>query len=125
MLIRALLAFLVLPGLVAFVVPLLLAWSGVPASSFNALALVLLVPGIMLLLWCTRTFFVTGKGTLAPWDPPRNLVSAGPYRFSRNPMYVAVSLIVWGWAIAFGAWVLALYALIVMAAFHLRVLLHE
>lgn len=125
MLTRALLAFITLPGLVAFVVPLLIAWPRVREGSFNALALVLLVPGITLLLWCVRDFFVTGKGTLAPWDPPRNLVSSGPYRYSRNPMYVGVSLILWGWAIAFGAWALVLYALIVMVAFHVRILLNE
>jgi protein-S-isoprenylcysteine O-methyltransferase Ste14/pimeloyl-ACP methyl ester carboxylesterase len=125
MFLRALTAFLALPGLAAFVAPLLLAWPRVREGAFSALALVLLIPGITLLIWCVRDFLVTGKGTLAPWDPPRNLVSSGPYRFSRNPMYVAVSLILFGWAIAFGSWTLVLYALIVMAAFHLRVLFHE
>ena len=125
MLSRALLAFLALPGVVAFGVPLLIAWPRVREGSFNGLALILLIPGITLLLWCVRDFFVTGKGTLAPWDPPRNLVSSGPYRYSRNPMYVGVSLMLWGWAIAFGSWALVLYALIVMVAFHLRVLLNE
>src|SRR6185436_13839510 len=125
MLFRALLAFLALPGLVAFAVPLLIAGPRVREGSFNALALVLLIPGITLLLWCVRDFFVTGKGTLAPWDPPRNLVSSGPYRVSRNPMYVGVSLILWGWAIAFSSRALVLYALAVMVVFHLRVLLNE
>ena len=125
MLFRALLAFLALPGLVAFSVPLLIAWPRVREGSFNALALILLVPGITLLLWCVRDFLVTGKGTLAPWDPPRNLVSSGPYRYSRNPMYVGVSLILWGWAMAFGSSALIVYALIVMVAFHVRVLVNE
>ena len=125
MLLRALLAFLALPGLVAFAVPLLIAWPRVRSGSFNPFAVILLVPGITLLIWCVRDFLVTGKGTLAPWDPPRNLVSSGPYRYSRNPMYVGVTLILWGWAIAFGSWALVLYALVVMVAFHLRVLLHE
>ncbi|MBL8692484.1 MAG: hypothetical protein JNJ88_00145 [Planctomycetes bacterium] len=31
-----------------------------------------------------------GRGTPAPWDPPRKLVVAGHYRLSRNPMYVGV-----------------------------------
>jgi protein-S-isoprenylcysteine O-methyltransferase Ste14/pimeloyl-ACP methyl ester carboxylesterase len=125
MLLRALLAFLALPGVVAFVVPVLIAWPRVRGGSVNGLALVFLVPGITLLLWCVRDFFVTGKGTLAPWDPPRYLVSSGPYRYSRNPMYVGVTLILWGWAIAFGSRSLVLYALIVMVAFHVRVLLNE
>jgi protein-S-isoprenylcysteine O-methyltransferase Ste14/pimeloyl-ACP methyl ester carboxylesterase len=125
MVLRALLAFLALPGLVAFAVPLLIAWPRVREGSFNVLALVLLIPGITLLLWCVRDFFVTGKGTLAPWDPPRKLVSSGPYRFSRNPMYVGVSLILLGWAVAFGLRGLLVYALIVMAGFHLHVVFFE
>jgi len=122
---RALLAFLALPGLVAFVVPLLIAWSPLREGRFNVLALVLLVPGISLLLWCVRDFLRVGRGTLAPWDPPRHLVSSGPYRFSRNPMYVGVSLILLGWALAFRSSVLLLYAVLVMAAFHLHVVLRE
>ena len=124
-LLAALIAFLALPGLVAFLAPLLLAWPRVREGSFNALALVLLIPGVALLLWCVRDFFVTGNGTLAPWDPPRNLVSSGPYRVSRNPMYVGVSLILLGWALAFRSSSLLLYALIVMGAFHLRVVFGE
>jgi pimeloyl-ACP methyl ester carboxylesterase/protein-S-isoprenylcysteine O-methyltransferase Ste14 len=125
MFLRSLTAFLALPGLVAFAAPLFMAWPLVRSGAFNPIALVLLIPGIALLLWCVRHFLVTGKGTLAPWDPPRHLVSTGAYRVSRNPMYVAVTLILFGWAIAFGAWGLVLYALIVMAAFHLRVVIHE
>jgi pimeloyl-ACP methyl ester carboxylesterase len=40
-------------------------------------------------------------------------------------MYVGVGLILCGWAMAFASWGLLLYALIVIAAFHLRVLLNE
>jgi protein-S-isoprenylcysteine O-methyltransferase Ste14/pimeloyl-ACP methyl ester carboxylesterase len=125
MLLRALLAFLALPGLVAFAVPLLIAWPRVREGPFNALALVFLIPGITLLISCARDFLVKGKGTLAPWDPPRQLVSSGPYRFSRNPMYVAVSLMLFGWSMAFASSALVLYALIVMVAFHLRVVFNE
>ena len=125
MLLRALLAFIALPGLVAFVAPLLLAWPRVRSGPFNAIALVLLIPGVTLLLWCVRDFLVIGKGTLAPWDPPRSLVSSGPYRFSRNPMYVGVSLMLLGWAMAFRSSGLLLYTLIVMLAFHLRVVFGE
>ena len=125
MLMRALLAVLALPGLVAFVAPLLIARSEIRAGSFNAFALVLLIPGLTLLVWCVRDFLVTGKGTLAPWDPPRLLVTSGPYRYSRNPMYVGVSLLLLGWSVAFRSSGLLLYACIVMLAFHLRVIVSE
>jgi protein-S-isoprenylcysteine O-methyltransferase Ste14/pimeloyl-ACP methyl ester carboxylesterase len=122
---RALLAFALLPGVVAVVVPLLLSWPALREGPFNWIALTLLVPGTGLLVWCVRDFYVRGKGTLAPWAPPRHLVDTGPYRVSRNPMYVAVSLILIGWAIGFASRALFLYALVVMVAFHLRVVVNE
>ena len=122
---RALLAFLALPGVIAFLVPLLWAWPAARERGFNWLALVLLLPGIGLLLWCVREFSVRGKGTLAPWDPPRHLVASGLYRISRNPMYLSVSLILLGWAVGFRSWPHVAYALVVMAAFHARVVFFE
>jgi protein-S-isoprenylcysteine O-methyltransferase Ste14 len=121
---QALFAFLVLPGMFAFVIPLsLLAPS--EARSFNILGLIPLVPGIVLLLWCVRDFYVAGKGTLAPWTPPQELVVVGLYRVSRNPMYIAVILILVGWALGFQSRPLALYALAVAIGFHLRVVFNE
>lgn len=121
---RALAAFLVLPGVVAFAVPLL--WirpSGTPFSSLRG-GLPLLA-GTALLLWCALEFYRRGRGTLAPWDPPRALVIAGPYRYSRNPMYVGVLLILIGWALAFASTALAAYAAVMAIVFHLRVLWFE
>jgi protein-S-isoprenylcysteine O-methyltransferase Ste14 len=119
---KALFAFLVLPGMVAFAVPLLLFAHGPLADAWCLIPLVL---GICLLLWCVREFYAAGHGTLAPWTPPAELVVTGLYRYSRNPMYVAVAVILWGWAIGFGSRGLAIYALVVMVVFHLRVVLNE
>lgn len=120
----ALLAFLVLPGTVAFAVPLLLLRPTTP-SSFSLQGILLLVLGSVLLLWCVRDFYVTGKGTLAPWAPPEHLVTVGLYRVSRNPMYVAVVIMLWGWAVGFRSRPLSIYAFLVMLGFHLRVVFGE
>ena len=77
------------------------------------------------MFWCVREFYVAGKGTLAPWAPPQKLVVSGAFRFSRNPIYVAVGLIMCGWAIGFRSRPLAIYAVAVMAAFHIRVVVGE
>ena len=81
--------------------------------------------GIFVLLWCVRDFYVTGKGTLAPWDPPTRLVVVGLYRFVRNPMYVGVLGVVLGWSLVAGSPLLAIYAALLAVGFHLRVVLYE
>ncbi len=123
MFLRALIAFLVLPGVVAFLVPTLIASrEGLRFNLFGAMALGV---GLLVLLWCVYAFYHTGKGTLAPWAPPRRLVTVGLYRFSRNPMYVGVLLALIGWALLFGSAALGWYAAAMALAFHLRVVLAE
>jgi protein-S-isoprenylcysteine O-methyltransferase Ste14 len=122
---RALLAFLACPGTFAMVIPFI--WLAVTSGRQLAhpLGLVPLALGFVALLWCVRDFYVSGRGTLAPWAPPRKLVVVGLYRYTRNPMYVAVTLVLFGWAWAFGSVGLLLYAAVVAIAFHLRVVLGE
>jgi len=121
---RALLAFLALPGIVAFAVPWLLR-PRPQAAGFTPVATALLAVGIGILAWCVRDFHVTGRGTLAPWAPPRHLVTGGLYRLSRNPMYLGVLCIVSAWALGFRSRTLAAYAAVLLVAFHLRVVLVE
>lgn len=119
---RALAAFLILPGTIAFVVPWWIHPRGVP---FHVVSAPVLAVGVALLLWCVRDFYVAGRGTLAPWDPPKRLVIVGLYRVSRNPMYVAVLVILCGWALAFPSRSLWTYAAVVAVGFHLRVVFGE
>jgi protein-S-isoprenylcysteine O-methyltransferase Ste14 len=125
MFLRALVAFIALPGIVAFAIPISWLVSTSRTELAQPLGLVPLLAGCVGLLWCVRDFYVFGKGTLAPWSPPRHLVTAGLYRYSRNPMYVSVLLIVLGWAVSFDVRGLYWYALFVAIAFHLRVVLGE
>jgi protein-S-isoprenylcysteine O-methyltransferase Ste14 len=119
---RALVAFLLLPGMVAFVVPWMLRPAG---ADFRLATLPILAVGLTLLLWCVRDFYVAGRGSLAPWAPPTKLVVVGLYRWSRNPMYVAVITILCGWALAFSSRGLWIYAAVVAVGFHLRVVFGE
>jgi protein-S-isoprenylcysteine O-methyltransferase Ste14 len=125
MFLRALFAFIALPGLVAFVIP---AWwlnQLGHEQIVQPLGFLPFLLGVVGLLWCVRDFYVDGKGTLAPWSPQKNLVVVGLYRYSRNPMYVSVALILIGWTIAFASRNLATYTIIVLIAFHLRVVFGE
>jgi protein-S-isoprenylcysteine O-methyltransferase Ste14 len=122
---KALLAFLALPGVVAFAIPIYWLLTTGHTQLAQPLGLIPLVAGCIALLWCVRDFYVRGKGTLAPWSPPANLVVVGLYRYTRNPMYVAVTLILLGWAVSFEVPGIYMYALVVAVAFHLRVVLGE
>jgi protein-S-isoprenylcysteine O-methyltransferase Ste14 len=93
--------------------------------NLGILGALLIAIGVALVLWCVRDFYVAGRGTLAPWAPPEHLVVIGLYRWSRNPMYIGVSVVLWGWALGFRSGALAVYALFVMLAFQLRVVFAE
>jgi protein-S-isoprenylcysteine O-methyltransferase Ste14 len=102
---RQLFAVAVLPFSVTVLVPVWLARRNaivleVSASPTGRLAqaagLVLLVVGLLLFGASLRRFHREGKGTLAPWDPPRRLVVRGPYAYVRNPMISGVLLVVLG-----------------------------
>ena len=58
----------------------------------------ILIGGLLFVssLW---RFGTDGRGTLAPWDPPRLLVVNGPYQYVRNPMISGVLFVVAGEAL--------------------------
>jgi len=124
-LLRALASFLVLPGVLAFGVPLLISALDPARRDGYGLGLAPLIVGFAILAWCVRDFYVAGRGTLAPWDPPVRLVTVGFYRFVRNPMYVGILIAVAGWSVAAGSPALGVYTVALFVAFHLRVLRYE
>ncbi len=102
---RHLLAIAVLPFTVAALVPICVArrFAVTPGLGRTIPDLLLLLGGVCLLavglalfVASLRRFSGEGHGTLAPWDPPRELVVTGPYRHVRNPMISAVVLFLFG-----------------------------
>jgi protein-S-isoprenylcysteine O-methyltransferase Ste14 len=102
-LLRHLLSILVLPFTVTVIVPLWLLRNdvsrdlapqdaGVRLLVVAAGAAALLI-GLTLFISTVAHFARTGRGTLAPWDPPRVLVVKGVYRYVRNPMISGVLFI--------------------------------
>lgn len=122
---KALLAFLALPGLFGILLPVTLGildpWRNIGSS----LGAILVWIGGSILVWCVRDFYVFGKGTLAPWEPPKNLVIVGLYRHTRNPMYIGVLFMVCGFTILFGSPLLLGYFILVAIGFHIRIILKE
>lgn len=93
---KNLLFTLLVPGFVVWWVPLHwferyprwpvpAAWGG---PQYAALALAALAAALF--LWCQGLFAVRGRGTPAPFDPPKKFIRRGPYKWVRNPMYLAV-----------------------------------
>ena len=118
---RHLLSFLALPFVVAVVIPISIArrtptalvW---PPDVWSALGALALAIGLVLFGASLYEFATRGRGTLAPWDPPRQLVIHGPYRYVRNPMISGVIVILIAEALlthsrAIGSWA-ALFTLI-------------
>lgn len=126
---RAVLFVVVVPGAVAGWLPWYVA--GAPADIWGAshgawrLGALVVVAGWVVLLWCARDFALRGRGTPGPWDAPRHLVITGLYRFTRNPMYVAVVSAILGQAIWFHSGHVAWYALLVAALFQFWVMVYE
>ncbi len=58
----------------------------------SAAAVVLITAGALLGLWGELTMKRAGTSPF-PWKPTQAIVDSGPYRFSRNPLYVAQALI--------------------------------
>ncbi|HSR89918.1 MAG TPA: isoprenylcysteine carboxylmethyltransferase family protein [Gemmatimonadales bacterium] len=118
---RQLFAIAVLPFTVAVIIPVWLARRRAiglaPGHTLTQVALqacgmAILAVGILLFSTSLRRFITEGRGTLAPWDPPRHLVVAGPYRHVRNPMISGVLLVLIGEALLLLSWHHAAWALI-------------
>ncbi len=62
-----------------------------------------LLAGLVLLTLCFVRFKAAGTN-VPTWMPTTALVTTGPYRFSRNPIYLALTLVYLGLALAFGSW---------------------
>jgi protein-S-isoprenylcysteine O-methyltransferase Ste14 len=69
---------------------------------------VVMVPGLLLLFWAMRSF-ARARTAIIPYNTTTAVVAYGPYRFSRNPMYIAMALVQVGFGIMFAtAWILIL-----------------
>jgi len=81
--------------------------------------------GASLAVTCILTFVFVGRGTPAPFDPPRRLVVRGPYRLVRNPMYLGAGLALGGAALFYQSIALVGYAGLFLVITHLFVVLYE
>jgi protein-S-isoprenylcysteine O-methyltransferase Ste14 len=81
--------------------------------------------GATVAIGCILTFALVGRGTPAPFDPPRHLVVRGPYRYVRNPMYLGAGLALAGAALFYETAALWAYAAGFLVLMHLMVVGYE
>ncbi len=131
---RGLIFTALVPFAVGYLVPQDLRGAAGVAPGLWQAGYVLAAAGTALYLWCLVCFLLAG-GTPAIFftrhlsfllgkEPP-DVVRTGPYRFSRNPMYVAVAAAIFGQALLYRSLRLFLYGVSVALAFHLVVVLIE
>ena len=128
-LLKTLIFTLVVPATVTIYLPLWLLSSRPGATAqlgaARYLGLLPVALGAAVYFWCAWDFAVSGRGTPAPVDPPKELVARGLYRRVRNPMYLGVLLVLAGEALLLASATLLWYTAAVCACFNLFVLLYE
>jgi protein-S-isoprenylcysteine O-methyltransferase Ste14 len=99
----------------------LLGW---PVIQFGFLKLVgwgLIGLGLAFFLYLFFMFRFVGKGTPVPSEPPTQLMIKGPYKYTRNPMYLNHLLIFFGWFLVAGYISLLIYLVLVWLGLNLLV----
>lgn len=106
-----------------------LSWSGIGRPAGIGLPQVvgtaLALAGAVVALWCVFAFALVGRGTPAPFDPPRRLVVRGPYRWVRNPMYVGAGVALAGASLFYRSLELLGFTALFFVVTHLFVLGYE
>jgi protein-S-isoprenylcysteine O-methyltransferase Ste14 len=90
--------------LLAAAVSWLLGWPKLPGFPLPFFGILLIVFGMIAPVWAIRLFRREGT-EVSPTSPTnRQLVTWGPYRFTRNPMYLGLVIATFGIALWVGAW---------------------
>jgi len=89
------------------------------SAPFSYAGIFFIVAGIMLNLW-SSALFSRRKTTIYPFGTPRSLLTAGPYRISRNPIYLGMFAVLLGVAILLGSLLTFLFPIAFLAIIRAR-----
>ncbi|HTH57652.1 MAG TPA: isoprenylcysteine carboxylmethyltransferase family protein [Cyclobacteriaceae bacterium] len=94
----------VLPVTVLILVPRWIENNWTIRNNFQTLTgTVIMLLGLSIMFVCISAFIRIGKGTLAPWSPPKNFVVTGLYRYVRNPMILGALSVLIGESLTFSS----------------------
>ena len=115
---------ILLPWAVARIGPRI-GWTQQDPGWWNLAGLAVATIGVVLYVWCLVFHYRSYRTSVRVGFTPPHLVIAGPYRFSRNPMYVT-GLIAWlGWVIFYGSPVVFVGLVLLWVIFTFRVIPYE
>jgi protein-S-isoprenylcysteine O-methyltransferase Ste14 len=73
---------------------------------------IVIFAGLVLMILTIRMFIMIGKGTLAPWDPTKKLITKNLYGHVRNPMILGVLIVLIGESLLFISFRIAIWAML-------------
>ena len=92
---------------------------------WNLSGLVVVATGLVLYAWCLVFHYRSYRTSVRVGFSPPHLVVAGPYRVSRNPMYVSGLFVWFGWTIFYGSPAVFAALLLLWSVFAFRVIPYE
>ena len=101
--------------------PIFAGWSLSTPARYWIGGLIAAAAVLILVVWPFRQFQQTGQD-VKPWTPTPEIVVHGPYKFTRNPMYLAMILVCIGFAIILSdVWILILTPVCGWLIYHLAI----
>ena len=89
-------------------------FDGIVSPAVSRAGWVLLDAGMVLMLW-TTWLMLWRKTTLNPYGKPQRLLDEGPFRISRNPLYIAMLVVYLGIGLLWNnLWFVLLFPLLVL-----------
>jgi len=117
---------LVFPGTVGVYLPLFLTRGHAPGGGMAfVVSLGFFAVALAMYLWSVWNFASRGRATPLPLDAPLTLIVQGPYRYTRNPMYLAIFAALLGWILLYQTTGLLVYSLAVATLVYLFVIGYE
>ena len=116
------LTFLIIGSILSAIIPIDLQ---IPIGLRLLLGVALLAIGFFIASRAIRVM-MHARTPVDPFEPTTAIVSEGPYRFSRNPIYLALSIVYLGLAIALNAvWAIIIWPLVFIAVTYLIIVCEE
>jgi protein-S-isoprenylcysteine O-methyltransferase Ste14 len=105
-------------------------WSDHRPGVANLLGLLPLMAGFAIVMWANLEHLRKArrhgwKSEMIRFEASQYLIKSGPYRYTRNPIYLSHLLVWWGWALFFGSAAVAVAAAIIWTSLVLVVLPYE